>query len=242
MNARLRKVGGVTVEHARGKDYGQLDALAYKHPKGVQHTTEGGFEGSLAKLRVVDSPHFLLGRDNTGRIRVVQLVDIGKTAGALEHPHGTPQTNGYATVQVELVGFSHKTLWLPDPGVTDTLAHLYAVCNAEYGIALKHTPNPKRNRLIYADGTGWFGHADVPDQPSGHWDPGMLNYTTLFARAQTMLDRPDWYLAACAQSPMWAWIIWRDNGQPAGLRPPQVPAKVPRSWWARYALHIGKAA
>lgn len=242
MQTRIRKLAGVTVEHVQGADYGTLDAMAAKHPKGVQHTTEGGFEGSLEKLRHVDSPHFLLGRDNTGRIRVVQLVDIGKVAGAVEHPKDTPPTNGLATVQIELVGFSRKTLYLPDPGVTEALAALYAVCFSEYEIALKHTPNPKRNRLIYSDGTGWFGHCDVPDQPSGHWDPGMLDYTKLFVRARKMLDTPDWYLAACAQSPLWAWMTWRDNGQPADLRPPQIPVKVPRSWHLRYLTHIGRAA
>jgi hypothetical protein len=239
VEARLSKLGSLTVEQIKGVDFGPLFPQAAVHPKGIQHTTEGGFESSLSILRVRDSPHFLLGRDNTGRVRCIQLVPLGHCAGAVEHPDGTPPTNGIATVQVELVGFSKRTLWLPDPGVTEALAHLYAAVNTACKIPLKHVANPKRDRIVWADGTGWFGHADVADQPLGHWDPGLLDYKTLFVAAQKLLTEPAWYKAALAQTPMWAWITWKDNGEPADLRPPQIPVKVPASWWVRYRLHLG---
>jgi hypothetical protein len=237
MNTRLRTLGGIIVEHLNGRDYGAADWQA--KPRIVQHTTESGFESALAKLAAVDTPTFLAGRDKTGRLRCVQLLDIGRTAGALEHPPGTPPTNSVCAAQIELVGYSQRARWLPDPGVAELLAHLYAALHDETGVPLKHVANPKRDRATFTRNAGFYGHADIPDQPAGHWDPGTLDYVTLFRAARAELTQPGWYLAAKTLSPLWAWIAWRDHGAPEALRPAQIPARVPRAWWLRYAAHRG---
>lgn len=36
--------------------------------------------------------------------------------------------------------------------------------------------------------------------------------------------------------PMWAWFKWKDSKET--LPRPNVPAKIPASWWVRYKLHI----
>lgn len=51
--------------------------------------------------------------------------------------------------------------------------------------------------------------------------------------------RPAWVKRAEALTPLWAWITWRDHGAPAKLRPRNIPTRVPKTWWARYALHVG---
>lgn len=237
MTPWLTRLGTVNVEKLPGVDFGPLGPAASARPKGIQHTTEGGFEGSLAVLRRASSPHFLIGRDKTGKLRAVQLVALGRKAGAVEHPSGTPETNGLALAQVELVGFAQLHPWLPDPGVTDLLAHLYATLNDVARIPLQHVANGNRSRAVYESGTGWFGHGDVPDQPQGHWDPGQLDYVTLFTAAAALRTRPRWLDLAAKMSPLWAWMIWRDHGAPPALRPSQIPARVPASWWPRYLIH-----
>lgn len=60
-----------------------------------------------------------------------------------------------------------------------------------------------------------------------------------FAKAVRQQDEPAWYTKALTLEPLWAWMLWRDNGQPAEWRPPQIPKKVPAWWWPRYVLHKG---
>ena len=235
MVTRIRKLGGITVEHQNGHDYGPANT---RIPRVVQHTTEGGFESSLATLKHANTPTFLLGRDKTGRLRCIQFLDIGRTAGALEHPNGTRETNSLCVAQIELVGYSHRTKWAPDPGVLDLLAHLYAELHKTTGVPLKHVA-AKRDRAVFEKTAGVYGHADIPDQPSGHWDPGALDYPLVFKAATALLERPVWYEHALKMLPLWAWITWRDHGAPTHLRPAQIPTRVPKSWWLRYALHRG---
>jgi hypothetical protein len=39
-------------------------------------------------------------------------------------------------VQIEMIGFSKETPWLPDSGTLDALASLMNVCESEWGIPL----------------------------------------------------------------------------------------------------------
>lgn len=236
MQIRIRRLGGVVVEHLKGSDYGP--ANWHGKPRLVQHTTEGSFESALLVLQRANTPTFLAGRDKTGKLRAVQMLDIGRTAGCLEHPEGTPETNRACVAQIELAGFSQRSKWLPDGGVVDLLANLYAALHSDWGLPLEHVA-AKRSRAVWEARAGVYGHADVPDQPSGHWDPGALDYPTLLAAADRALTRPSWFDAAGRMAPMWAWIVWRDHGAPPDLRPAQIPRRVPHAWWGRYALHRG---
>lgn len=235
MNAHVIKVGDVTVEHIDRPGYGIASTVPARV---VQHTTEGGFEGALAKLRTIDTPTFLIGRDGNHKLRCVQFLPIGVVAGALEHPAGTPPTNGMCVAQIELVGFSEKTVWLPDAGVTSLLASLYHELHVRTGVPYTHVA-AKRDRKMFEARAGFYGHGDVPDQPAGHWDPGNLNYAEVFRLAKKIGAQPAWLVDAKAASPLWAWMIWRDHGAPPQHRPVQVPSRVPKSWWVRYAVHKG---
>ena len=108
---------------------------------GVLHTTEGKWVGSLAIFKQHFAPHFMLGFDNdAGKVRIAQLVQVG-TIGAALVTH-----NNQAIVQIEMVGFSKTTPWLPDDETAAALASLMAVCKEEYGIPLEHPWHGRRFR------------------------------------------------------------------------------------------------
>jgi hypothetical protein len=175
----LKSAGVWTVEHVPCPDYaGDVDVST--PAKGVQHTTEGStIEGALAVFRQHYAPHFLVGRDAKNKVRILQLLPLGRAAAALEHPPGTVPTNGYARVQIELVGFSQHKLWCPDKDVTRALGCLYGALAQMAGIPLVHVSNPQRDPKVWAKGSGWFGHDGVP--ANAHWDPGVLDYATVFS-------------------------------------------------------------
>lgn len=37
----------------------------------------------------------------------------------------------------------------------------------------------------------------------------------------------------------WIWAAWRDKGGIPSERPKNIPASIPKSWWARYLIHRG---
>ena len=82
----LTKVGSIRVEKMPVRDFGDVDLS--KAPVGVGHTTEGSFESALQKFQSVDAPHFLVGADRTGKVRICQLVALGRTAGRAGAPFG----------------------------------------------------------------------------------------------------------------------------------------------------------
>lgn len=92
---------------------------------------------------------------------------------------------------------------------------------------------------------GITSHANISAafHKSSHTDPGpnfpVARYLQLVRVAVEAL-RPDWYVRALKLEPMWAWFAWRDHGAPKQLRPPQIPVRVPLSWWPRYIRHRGK--
>lgn len=174
----LTTAGVFTVEHVPCPDYaGNVDQSV--KPKGVQHTTEGWtIESALAVFRQHYAPHFLVGRDAKKKVRILQLLPLGRAAAALEHSGGVP-TNGYARAQIELVGFSQHKLWCPDKEVSRALGCLYGCLAQTVGIPLLHVANPQRDPKVWTDGTGWFGHDGIPD--NAHWDPGVLDFNTVFS-------------------------------------------------------------
>lgn len=151
-------------------------------PKGVAHTTEGGWASAISVFRRQYAPHFMVGRDN-GRVRIVQFCPLGKAASALRNRAGGVETNRWARAQIEIVGFSSRTLWKPDPGVLQAYAALLYELRQAAGIPLRYVPNGSRNPTAWKDRPGWFAHAGVPE--NDHWDPGALDWTAVLNRASS---------------------------------------------------------
>jgi hypothetical protein len=96
-----------------------------------------------------------------------------------------------ALVQIEFVGFSEETPWLPEPQTLDALCSLMNVCNSEWGIPLSHPwddsdwgragDNAHRHSGKFGRIPGWYGHQDMPP-PDQHWDPGCLLWSEVFKR------------------------------------------------------------
>jgi hypothetical protein len=188
----LESAGSFTIEHIGGIPHFNIPVDLTAPRTGVLHTTEGNWGGSMAVFQRHYAPHFMLGLDSSqNKVRIVQLVQVG-TIGAALVTH-----NDHAIVQVEMIGFSKETPWLPDDQTMDALASLMAVCNREYGIALTHPwpdgdfgragNNPHRSAGKWGIVGGWYGHGDVP-APDNHWDPGALEWSKILARAGAMTD------------------------------------------------------
>lgn len=185
----LTKAGAFTVEHIGGIPHSTLPIVAGAPRAAVLHTTEGSdIEGAMSVFKTHFAPHFVLGRDARGTVRIQQLVPIGFIGEALV------THNNLAIVQVEMVGFSKQTLWFPDDQTAAALAGLMAACRDEYGIPLTHpwpdgiygratASDPHRNGGQFGKDAGWFGHGDVP-APDSHWDPGALQWSRAFGMAE----------------------------------------------------------
>jgi hypothetical protein len=88
--------------------------------------------------------------------------------------------NNQVIVQIEMVGFSKKTPWLPDDETTAALASLMAACNDEYGIPLDHP---------WADGD--FGKAgDNPHRSSVSLVTSQAGMAMETVRAPTRIGIP----------------------------------------------------
>jgi len=158
----------------------------------VLHTTEGGFCGSESVFQRHWAPHFLLGLDRAVP-KIHQLVPIGYIGAALE------AHNDETLVQIEMVGYSCETPWLPDVKTLDMLAHLMLTLERLYGIPLSHPwPDDDWGRAGYntphrASGkfgkiAGWYGHCDISS--NCHWDPGHLEWSKVFAYANHFKPAP----------------------------------------------------
>lgn len=179
-NGWLARAGRFTVEHVPCP-HPNVPVTMSAAPKGVQHTTEGWtVESALSVFSRANAPHFVVGRDAKKAVRVLQLIPLGFIAAALEH-HGDPPTNGYARAQIELVGFSQRSLWKPDSEVLAALGALYGALAQAQGIPLRHVANAARDPHTWIYQSGWFGHDGVPG--NRHWDPGVLDFEAVFAQA-----------------------------------------------------------
>lgn len=144
--------------------------------KGILHTTEGSLPSALAVFRRHFAPTFTVAPG-----RILQHVPLGTMAAALENHSGGVQTNRDCRVQIEVVGFSQKTLWLPHSSTLAPLASLMRVLVQAAGIPLRHVP-VGRNPRMWERTSGWLGHIDVPE--NSHWDPGHVDYHRLLRVAQ----------------------------------------------------------
>jgi N-acetylmuramoyl-L-alanine amidase len=188
----LDQAGNFPIAHIGGIPHFNQGVRLDAPRTGVLHTTEGGWAGSLAIFKRHFAPHFMLGFDaDAQKVRIAQLVQIG-TIGAALVTH-----NNQAIVQIEMVGFSKETPWLPDDETASALASLMATCAAEYGVPLSHPwpdgdfgkagNNPHRSSGKFGRIAGWYGHGDCPS-PDEHWDPGNLKWSVILDKAKQMAD------------------------------------------------------
>jgi hypothetical protein len=203
-------------------------------PAGVLHTVEGSWDGGMAVFRAHFAPHFLVGRDRLGRIRVAQLVPLGMLACALENRPGGGETNRWVRAQIEVVGYSQEAPWLPDPATLDALVALMQTLeqvaeipfSRPFGVEMPTKPwtaddNSHRTSGIFGTKPGWYGHIDLPE--NAHWDPGYLQWDALFAHTPTPLEK---------QAAFIAWMRWHLSGRKT-QRPGCLPAAIPQSWWSK---------
>ena len=179
----------------------------------VIHTTETnqlpGYNGGRA------APHFTIGvgdpgsltREPLGAVRVWQHVSLDRTAYALRHPRGTPETNhmGAHCIQIECITYvgdqpDHGIVGnrgkLP-PALTVALAGLVREIITTLGdINISDLPeiwsatgssgvNAKQRLTAHQweRFNGICGHQHVPD--NSHWDPGAFDITNFIALLQS---------------------------------------------------------
>lgn len=196
MQKALAKAGRYVIEQASCPPTGPVDL---SRPRtGVLHTTEGSFESAYNEFRTHYAPHFLVGRDKAGKVRIIQFVSLGNWAAALENHSGGVETNRWAVAQIELVAHSSTKPWQVDAGVLDALAELLAELNRVCGIPLSR-PFPelmpsgvwatetfsRRHAGKWGKVAGWYGHVEVPE--NSHWDPGAYRWTQLLVTAEAKL-------------------------------------------------------
>lgn len=167
---------------------------ATKPPAGVGHTTEGGWSGSLGVFKQHFAPNFMIGRNDSGKVTIAQMVPIGFMAAALNNEEGGKETNRWARVQFELVGFSSLEDWLPGDEVQHALAQFFKSMKANAGIPMSRPfpdslesrtwateTNPRRISGKWGNTPGWFNHLEVPE--NDHWDMGAFQWREVFAQA-----------------------------------------------------------
>jgi hypothetical protein len=149
-------------------------------PKIVHHTTEGAsYAGALGAFRANnDWPHFTDTFEG-GVYRVYQHIPLSLAARSLEHPAGTGETNRDRCIQIEHVGFAAHTPQFA-PGYLAGIAALCRFIEEQFGVARAASfpfsvPTVRPERLdwpTFHRYSGHLGHQHVPNQPSGHVDPG----------------------------------------------------------------------
>ena len=169
----------------------------------VIHTTEtarlpGYGEGSVA-------PHFTIGvgdpgslpREGKGKVRIWQHVSLDRTASALKHKRGTPETNhmGAHCIQIECVTYigdqdahdivGNKGKFPPSLSkalaglikqIVDTLGDININIHPESWSASGSYGEDAKQRMTddeWAKFNGICGHQHVPHNT--HWDPGAFD-------------------------------------------------------------------
>lgn len=196
MKKLLTSAGRYRVEQASCPSTGPADLARPR--TGVLHTTEGSFESAYNEFKQRYAPHFLVGKDKTGKVRIVQFVSLGNWASALENHSGGVETNRWAVAQIEVVGYSKTKPYQFDSETFDALASLVAELHTVAGIPLSR-PFPdampsgvwatesfvRRHAGKWGKVAGWYGHIEVPE--NSHWDPGAYKWSELLAAAKAKL-------------------------------------------------------
>lgn len=230
----LTRVAGFPIEHLSGYRRSHVPVDLSVPRKGVLHTTEGSWAGSLAVFRSRGTPTFMVGRDSASRLRLAQFMPLGEMALTLVDRSGGVRTNRLAIVQIEIVGFAQRDPWLPDEATTRLLAGLMRVCREQAGIPLRRGGDGSRSPATWTTRAGWFGHSEVPE--NDHWDPGALQWERLFAlaggaeREEDDLETFDRIISFA----YWRLVLKQDPAK----RPANLPDDVPEAWWPRVrAIH-----
>ena len=138
--------------------------------------------------------------------------------------------------QIELVGYSKQTPWMPDPKVAHALGALMRTLHeVSFGDA---TPsgiwaiegNSHRQSGTFGSKPGWYGHVDLPE--NAHWDPGALKWSVLFARREVPIEK---------RVEFQAWAKWHLSGRKT-QRPACVPKQIPQTWWEKLAKRSRRGA
>lgn len=169
---------GLNISHRRLPDSGPFTGGGHKL---VWHTCEGG--GIDAMWRVLRdknaAPHFVIDPGG-GDAPVYQCIPLDRSARALEHPAGTPETNRASCIQVEIVGYA-KDAGSWGHVIYRDLGALAALIDHRFAIRRGYRPFTVPAKKVTPNGfvraTGHLGHSHVPN--NSHWDPGAMNGAAL---------------------------------------------------------------
>lgn len=193
----LDKVGAVEIERITGVKRSNTTSDLSVPAKGVLHTTEGGWEGSLSVFRnVTGTPTIMGGFDPAaGRLRAAQFMPIGEMALTLKNAVGGTETNREARVQIESLGFSQfggKKRWflgadrkVLSENTKNFMADLVYEVGEAAGIPHRHAGLGFGNRSVsrWDSTAGWYAHSEAPE--NDHSDPGNeFDWDDLFARGE----------------------------------------------------------
>lgn len=122
------KVEKMEIKRPGGKPYFPVQNSGI----GVLHMTEGStVSGAFRTLAAKNvAPHFIVGEE-----RIIQCRPIGMHGSALRG--NSPNPNQQAQTQIEMVGFSQKTLWLPEASRLKPTVAVMAWCFQQLGIPLQ---------------------------------------------------------------------------------------------------------
>ena len=163
-------------------------------PKLIWHTTESPWERvdqMFDVLRDKDAaPHVVIGgRPGLKHPVVIQCIPFARSARALQHPSGTPETNRARAIQVEICGFAAESpRWSDDiyaalANLAVLIEHRVQIRRASHhafrspGAAQRLSPE----RFVSC-ASQHLGHQHVPN--NDHGDPGALDIKRLFAFAE----------------------------------------------------------
>lgn len=194
----VERIGDFVVERAEIKRPGNRPYFNNSHTRiGVLHTTEGNdVKGAFATLSANHSaPHFIAGDH-----RILQCRPITKQAAALRSTKQyNPNTD--AALQIEMVGRSKQSLWLPpDTSLAPVVAIMRWATGDPLDIPLTRpvdswlddctdvklpwavTSNARRTiKNIWPKVAGWYMHMEVP--VNNHWDCGALRLREMLQMA-----------------------------------------------------------
>jgi hypothetical protein len=178
---------GLIISRDQQEDAGPF--ISQGKPNITWHTTEGTDFYAMKRVLIQKRacPHLLVA---VGGISVLQMIPFNRAGRALEHVGNVETNRKNHNIQIELCGFAKDT-----PNWTDAkykhLAALVALIenrvNVQRHAPLPFTTTPHRIPDSHWYGTaGHIGHQHVPDQPSGHWDPGALRINKLLGYVDDM--------------------------------------------------------
>lgn len=195
----IERIGDFEVERAEIKRPGNRPYFNNSHTRiGVLHTTEGTtVKGAFATLNKKHSaPHFIAGEG-----RILQCRPITKQGAALRSSDKyNPNTD--AACQIEMVGESKQSLWLPpDSSLLPVLAIMRWAAGDPLDVPLTRpvdawlddctdvklpwavTTNGRRAaKNIWPKVAGWYMHMEVP--VNDHWDCGALRLREMLQMAE----------------------------------------------------------